>query len=75
MLPGEYESLIGYEVPRPEAKLFIPTLDHYLPILYVLGTSQQDKAITFPIEGVYGGSISMLTVVIRQMQRTNEADL
>ena len=47
---------------RPEAKLSIPTPDHYLPMLYVLGASQQDKAITFLIEGVDGDSISMLTV-------------
>jgi len=28
----------------------------------VIGTRQQGEVITFPIEGVDGGSISMLTV-------------
>ena len=42
--------------------LSIPTPDHYLPLLYVLATRQQGDVITFPIEGMDGGSISMLAV-------------
>jgi len=30
-------------------------------LLYVLATRQQDEAISFPLEGIDGGSISMLT--------------
>jgi len=30
--------------------LSIPTPDHYLPLLYVLGTKQQGEEIAFPIE-------------------------
>ncbi len=44
--------------------LLIPTPDHYLPMLYVIATKQQGEIITFPIEGVDGGSISMLTVQV-----------
>jgi 4,5-DOPA dioxygenase extradiol len=44
--------------------LSIPTPDHYLPMLYVLASRQQGEVITFPIEGVDGGSISMLTVQV-----------
>lgn len=62
MLAGEYKPLINYETLGPEASLSIPTPDHYLPLLYVIGTRQQGEVITFPIEGVDGGSISMLTV-------------
>ena len=40
--------------------LSIPTPDHYLPLLYVIGTRQHADAISFPVEGVDGGSISML---------------
>ena len=67
--------LIGYEALGPEARLSSPTPDHYLPMLYVLGARPMDEAITFLIEGVDGYSISMLTVQIGQMQKTNEADL
>lgn len=44
--------------------LSIPTPEHYLPLLYVLATRRAGEAITFPIEGVDGGSISMLTVQV-----------
>jgi len=30
--------------------------------LYIIGSRQQNDPITFPVEGVDGGSISMLTV-------------
>ena len=64
MLAGEYKPLVEYEKLGPEALLSIPTPDHYLPMLYVIATQQQRETITFPIEGVDGGSISMLTVQV-----------
>lgn len=64
MLAGENRPLIDYESIGREALLSIPTPDHYLPLLYVLGTRQQADAITFPVEGVDGGSISMLAVQV-----------
>lgn len=64
MLAGEYKPLIHYERLGPEALLSIPTPDHYLPLLYVIATRQQNEIVTFPIEGVDGGSISMLAVQV-----------
>jgi 4,5-DOPA dioxygenase extradiol len=64
MLSGEDRPLIGCETLGQGALLSIPTPDHYLPLLYVLGTRQQSDRITFPAEGVDRGSISMLTVQI-----------
>jgi len=64
MLAGEYRPLIEYEKLGPEALLSIPTPDHYLPLLYVIATRQQGEGVTFPVEGVDGGSISMLTVQV-----------
>jgi 4,5-DOPA dioxygenase extradiol len=64
MVAGEYKPLIDYENLGPEALLSIPTPDHYLPMLYVIATRQQGEIITFPVEGVDGGSISMLTVQV-----------
>lgn len=40
----------------------LPTPDHYLPLLYVIGTRMPSDPVTFPVEGVDGGSISMLAV-------------
>lgn len=62
MSAGEFAPLLEYEKLGPDAALCIPTPDHYLPLLYVLGTKQQGDGVLFPVEGVDGGSISMLAV-------------
>jgi 4,5-DOPA dioxygenase extradiol len=59
---GEYVPLINYETLGSDAMLSIPTPDHYLPLLYVIGTRQAGEPVTFPVEGIDGGSISMLSV-------------
>jgi 4,5-DOPA dioxygenase extradiol len=64
MLAGEFMPLIDYEKRGPNALLSIPTPDHYLPLLYVIATSQRGEKISFPVEGVDGGSISMLCVKV-----------
>jgi 4,5-DOPA dioxygenase extradiol len=64
ILAGELKPLINYETLGTDAALSIPTPDHYLPLLYVLAAGQQDELIRFPVEGVDGGSISMLAVQI-----------
>jgi 4,5-DOPA dioxygenase extradiol len=64
MLAGEFRPLIEYDKLGRDATLSIPTPDHYLPLLYVLATRQEGERITFPVEGVDGGSISMLTVQV-----------
>src|SRR5580658_2690517 len=64
MLAGQYKPLIDYDVLGRDAALSIPTPDHYLPLLYVLATRQSNESIRFPVEGVDGGSISMLSVQI-----------
>jgi 4,5-DOPA dioxygenase extradiol len=63
LLAEETKPLIDYEKRLGEdARLAIPTPDHYLPLLYVIGTRTPSEPVTFPVEGVDGGSISMLAV-------------
>ena len=62
MLQGDHHALVDYEALGRDAELSIPTPDHYLPLLYVLGASDEGDAVTFPVEGMDGGSISMLSV-------------
>jgi 4,5-DOPA dioxygenase extradiol len=59
---GDHRPLIRYETLGREAQLSIPTPDHYLPLLYVIGARADREPLTFPVEGVDGGSISMLAV-------------
>ena len=60
LLAGDYEPLIEYERLGADALLSVPTPDHYLPLLYVVAGRANSEAVTFPVEGVDGGSISML---------------
>jgi 4,5-DOPA dioxygenase extradiol len=62
MLSGNHQPLIDYESLGRDAMLSVPTPDHYLPLLYVIATRQEGDVVTFPVEGVDGGSISMLAV-------------
>ena len=62
MQKGNFEPLINYDTLGRDALLSIPTPDHYLPLLYVLGAARANDTISFPVEGVDGGSISMLTI-------------
>ena len=64
LLGNQHRPLVQYETLGRDALLSIPTPDHYLPLLYVLGTGKPAEAISFPVEGVDGGSISMLAVQI-----------
>ncbi len=64
LLAGDNKLLIDYERLGADALLSIPTPDHYLPLLYVIGTRQEGEPLSFPVEGVDGGSISMLSVQV-----------
>ena len=65
ILGEEHDPLVNYENKLGrEVVLAVPTPDHYLPMLYVLGTRMASEPVAFPVEGVDGGSISMLAVQV-----------
>ena len=64
LLKGDDDLLIAYERLGQDAMLSIPTPDHYLPLLYVMGARRKGEKASFPVEGVDGGSVSMLAVQI-----------
>jgi 4,5-DOPA dioxygenase extradiol len=64
LLKGDDAPLVDYESLGRDALLSAPTPDHYLPLLYVIGSRKTGDEISFPVEGFDGGSISMLTVQI-----------
>lgn len=64
LLAGEHEALVNYEILGKDALLAVPTPEHYLPLLYVLGASIEGERVSFPVEGMDGGSVSMMSVQI-----------
>lgn len=64
LLAGDDGPLIAYETMGRDAALSIPTPDHYLPLLYVIALRREGDPVSFPVQGVDGGSVSMLTLRI-----------
>lgn len=61
---GNDVQLVDYHDMGPDAELSVPTPDHYLPLLYLLGLRRKGEEISFPVEGFDGGSMSMLSIMI-----------
>lgn len=59
----DFDSLINYEKFGRMADLAIPTVDHYVPLLYALGMAEDNEEITFTYEEVFT-SLSMRCVKI-----------
>ena len=53
-----HEKLIEYQKMNG-SHLAVPTLDHYLPMIYVLGLQEENDPLKFTYEGFQYGSISM----------------
>ena len=56
---NDHRSLIDYQQLGRPAELSIPTPEHYLPMLYVLGLKGEDEEIKFFNDRTLLGSISM----------------
>ena len=57
------KTLTGYADLGDIAKLSVPTAEHYLPLLYVVGATTQDDVLTYPYQGYAMGSLSMRSVL------------
>lgn len=64
ILSGDHDSIINYSRFGKIADLSIPTNEHFLPMLYILGMKDQDDRISFFADKVTLGSISMRSIKI-----------
>jgi 4,5-DOPA dioxygenase extradiol len=64
LLAGEDGPLVEYAKLGDDAILSAPTPDHYLPLMYIVALRRKRDSTGFPVEGVDGGSVSMLAVQI-----------
>jgi 4,5-DOPA dioxygenase extradiol len=60
----DHAPLIAYETLGEDARLSIPTPDHYLPLLYCIALQEAGEKIGFPVDGIDIGSVGMLSAVI-----------
>ena len=61
---GDHAALATWEGLGPDARLAIPTPEHYLPLLYVLGVQQPGDAVRLFNAATVLGSISMTSVLV-----------
>jgi 4,5-DOPA dioxygenase extradiol len=64
LVDGDDDSLVSWERFGEDARLSVPTPEHYLPLLYVAGARRKGEAVSVPVEGIDLGSISMLSAII-----------
>ncbi len=64
VMVGDHAALAAYHDQGEDARLAVPTDEHYLPLLYCLAQQQGDDRLEFANEEIIGGSISMLCVLI-----------
>ena len=61
---GNHRFFIDYEKMGKEGKLAIPTPDHFLPLLYILGLSNKKEPTLVFNDKLIMGSISMTSVLV-----------
>lgn len=59
LLKSDHKSLIDYTTLGAAARLSVPTPEHYLPMLYILGLKQNDETIILFNDKTVMGSVSM----------------
>lgn len=61
---NDIQSLIAYKTLHKEVHYAIPTAEHYLPLLYVLGMRSGSDRVTIFNDKVIAGSLSMTSVLL-----------
>ena len=64
ILRREHQPLVDYQDFGDDARLAVPTPEHYLPLLYILGLRDEHEPIAVAVDGIQNASISMLSIVV-----------
>ena len=62
LLSRDVNEIVNNFLSTHSGKLSTPTTEHYLPLLYALGASDENDKIKFEYEEIQNGSISMRTI-------------
>lgn len=63
---NKVQYLIDYEKLHPQISLAVPTLEHYIPMLYNLGLKEAKDELLFFNDAYVGGSLSMTSFMYYQ---------
>ncbi len=58
-----HEALIDFSRLGDDARLSVPTPEHYLPLVYVAALQSEGESMSLVVDGVENGSLGMLTAV------------
>jgi 4,5-DOPA dioxygenase extradiol len=64
LLARDHPALIDFASLGDDARLSVPTPEHYLPLLYVIAQQGEDEPVSLTVDGIEYGSIGMLTTVV-----------
>ena len=64
----DHQPLVDYQKMGDDARMSVPTPEHYLPLLYIIGLQDERESIALPVDGIQNASISMLSVVVGREQ-------
>ncbi len=65
IMSGNHTELINFRAQGHAFDLAIPTPEHYLPLLYVLGLQEKNESVGLYNDKTVSGSISMTSLLIR----------
>jgi 4,5-DOPA dioxygenase extradiol len=58
----EHAMIVDYADDGDDARLSVPTPDHFLPFLYVLAQQRDDDVTTIIANGMEAGALGMLSL-------------
>ncbi|MDE2427576.1 MAG: 4,5-DOPA dioxygenase extradiol [Burkholderiales bacterium] len=64
LLSADWDKVVHYEQFGQDAALSVPTNEHFLPLLYVIGSHQPEDQLSIASDGIELGAISMMSVVL-----------
>jgi 4,5-DOPA dioxygenase extradiol len=64
IIEEDHKDLINYDSLGSSANLAIPTPEHYLPLLYILGMKEKEEKVSFFNDKIAMGSLAMTSALI-----------
>ncbi len=69
----QHQVLIDFEGAGEDARLSVPTPEHFLPLLYIAGLQEEGETMEFAVDGYEAGSLGMLSAAAGMPAGWNEA--